>query len=119
VPGDDWVVAALEQDFRVGGREASRFGPKGDPIYSSEGHYLDIVPNARIVSAGAMHWGDARTSATLCTIELLAEGAGTRVILTDQSAYLDGRETPSDRTSGWGEILDKLNAYLRRKPATF
>jgi len=29
VPGDDWELAEHEQDFRVGGREASRFGPKG------------------------------------------------------------------------------------------
>ena len=57
VPGDDWEIAEHEQDFRVGGREASRFGPKGNPVYSSEGRYLDIVPNARIVSAGTMHSG--------------------------------------------------------------
>jgi uncharacterized protein YndB with AHSA1/START domain len=119
VPGDDWEIAEHEQDFRVGGREASRFGPKGDPIYSSQGRYLDIVQNARIVSAGTMHRGDTRTSATLCTIELLADGgAGTRLILTDQSAFLDGGEKPSDRESGWGEILDKLDAYLRKSLQT-
>ena len=52
VPGDDWEIAEHEQDFRVGGREATRFGPKGDPLYSSKGHYLDIVADARIISAG-------------------------------------------------------------------
>jgi hypothetical protein len=31
-----------------------------------------------------------------------------RVILTDRSPFLDGRE------SGWCAILDKLNAYLRK-----
>jgi uncharacterized protein YndB with AHSA1/START domain len=114
VPGDDWEIAAHEQDFRVGGREATWFGPKDDPIYSSEGRYLDIVPNVRIVSAGTMHRGDMRISTTLCTIELFSDGPRTRVILTDQSAFLDGREAPSDRESGWGAILDKLTAYLRR-----
>ncbi|MBA3505106.1 MAG: SRPBCC domain-containing protein [Betaproteobacteria bacterium] len=114
VPGDDWELAEHEQDFRVGGREASRFGPKGDPRYSSEGRYLDIVPNARIISAGTMHDAETRTSTTLCTIELIADDRGTRVILTDQSAFLDGREKPSDRESGWGAILNKLEAYLRR-----
>jgi len=57
VPGDDWEIAECQQDFRVGGREASRFGPKGDVRYSSEGRYLDIVENARIISAGTMHDG--------------------------------------------------------------
>lgn len=112
VPGDDWETTQQEQDFRVGGRERSRFGPKGNPAYSSDGRYLDIVPNARIISAGAMHSGDTRTSTTLCTIELLAEGGGTRLILTDQSAFLDGLESPEDRESGWGTILDKLDAHL-------
>jgi uncharacterized protein YndB with AHSA1/START domain len=114
VPGNDWVVAGHEQDFRVGGREATRFGPKGDPRYSSEGRYLDIVPDARIVSAGTMHSGDARISTTLCTIELIAEGTGTRLILTDQSAFLGGGEKPTERQAGWGEILNKLAAHLDR-----
>ena len=113
VPGEDWEIAEQQQDFRVGGREASRFGPKGDARYSSEGRYLDIVENARILSAGTMHDGETRTSTTLCTIELIADGKGTRVILTDQSDFLDRRETPSDRESGWGTILDGLEAYLR------
>jgi len=97
VPGDDWETADYENDFSVGGRQLNRFGPKGDPKYSGDGRYLDIVPEARIVSAGAMHDGNTRISATLCTVELLAEGSGTRLILTDQSAFFDGRETPSGR----------------------
>jgi uncharacterized protein YndB with AHSA1/START domain len=114
VPGDDWEIAEHEQDFRVGGREATRFGPKGDPLYFSEGRYLDIAPDARIISAGTMHRGDTRISTTLCTIEVLAEGTGARLILTDQSAFLDGGEKPSDREGGWGAILHKLDAHLTR-----
>jgi len=117
VPGDDWEIAQHKQDFRVGGRDASRFGPKGDPRYFSDGRYLDIVPNARIISAGTMHSGETRISTTLCTVELLVDGAGTRLILTDQSAFLDGREKPTDREAGWGEILDKLDAHLTRAGA--
>ena len=60
-----------------------------------------------------MHSADTRTSTTLCTIELIAEGGATRLILTDQSAFLDGLESPEDRESGWGTILDKLDAHLR------
>jgi uncharacterized protein YndB with AHSA1/START domain len=114
VPGDDWETADYENDFRVGGRQLNRFGPKGDPKYSGDSRYLDIVPNARVVSAGAMHDGNTRISATLCTVELLAEGSGTRLILTDQSALFDGRETPSDRKSGWGQILNRLEAHITK-----
>jgi uncharacterized protein YndB with AHSA1/START domain len=45
-PGDDWEISEFENDFRVGGREKSCFGPKGDPKYFSDGSYLDIVQEA-------------------------------------------------------------------------
>ena len=112
VPEEGWETTEIDQDFRVGGHERIRFGPKGDPIYFSDGRYLDIVPNVRIVSAGAMHIGDPRSSLTLCTIELITDGAGARLILTDQSAYLDGLESPEDREGGWGAALDNLEAYV-------
>jgi uncharacterized protein YndB with AHSA1/START domain len=118
VPGDDWEIAEYENDFRVGGHEKNRFGPKGDPKYYEEGRYLDIVPDARIVSAGAMHFGNIRTSATLCTIELLPNGTGTRLILTDQSVYFNDRETPADRKTGWGEVLDRLETKMGRADVT-
>jgi uncharacterized protein YndB with AHSA1/START domain len=111
-PGDDWEMTEYENDFRVGGREKKRFGPKGDPKFSSDGSYLDIVPEARIVSAFAMHEGKTRISASLCTVELLADGSGTRLILTDQSAFFDGYETPTDRKSGWGQVLNRLETAV-------
>jgi uncharacterized protein YndB with AHSA1/START domain len=113
VPGNDWVVAEYEQDFRVGGRERSRFGPPGDPAYLSDGIYLDILPGERIITGGTMHDRDARATATLCTVEMYPDGSGTRLILTDQSAFY-GLETEADRKEGWGEILDRLAAHLER-----
>jgi uncharacterized protein YndB with AHSA1/START domain len=70
------------------------------------------VPAARIVSAGAMHDGPTLISATLCTVELYTEGTGTRLILTDQCAFFDGRETPTERKSGWGKMLDRLEYQM-------
>jgi uncharacterized protein YndB with AHSA1/START domain len=113
VPGEGWEIAEYESDFRVGGRLMSRFGPKGDPNNWDEGRYLDIAANERIISAGAMHSGKTRTSATLCTVEFHPKGTGTHLILTDQSVYLT-LETPKDRTEGWGEILTHLAEYLER-----
>lgn len=113
VPGDDWVIVEHEQDFRVGGRERSRFGPADDPAYLSEGMFLDIVPNARIIVAGTMHDHARRMSAALCTVEIYPEGSGTRLFLTDQSAFF-GQETAADRKSGWSEIVDRLSAHLER-----
>jgi hypothetical protein len=64
------------------------------------GSYLDIAHEARIVSVFTMHIGNARISATLCTVELFT-GALEHRNPTDQSAFFDGRETPSERKSGW------------------
>jgi uncharacterized protein YndB with AHSA1/START domain len=112
VPDDGWVVHEQRQEFRIGGRELSRFGPKEEPRYTSDGHYLDIVQDVRIVSAGTMHVGERRSSSTLCTVELIAEGRGTRLILTDQSVFYDGLETESERQDGWGTIVKRLESYL-------
>ena len=113
VPGEGWETVEFTSDFRIGGRETSRFGPSGDPKYHSNGRILDIVPDARIVSAGTMHVGERRISTTLCTVELIPAGDGTRLIVTDQSAYFDGREDPADRENGWTAILDNLGTHLR------
>lgn len=109
--GDDWVLAEFEHEFKVGGRNMSVFGPKGALRYRSVGHYLDIVPNERIVNAEAMHDGDLRIAATLYTVELQEENGGTHLILTDQSASLDGK-THEDRIAGWEEIFDRLEAQM-------
>jgi uncharacterized protein YndB with AHSA1/START domain len=112
--GDDWVLVELTQDFRVGGRESVRFGPRDDPRYWSAGEYLDIVPDTRIVSAGVMHSGTVRTSATLLTVEMRPDADGTHLVLTDQSVYFDAGEAPSHRRSGWGKVLERQAFFLHR-----
>jgi uncharacterized protein YndB with AHSA1/START domain len=113
-PGDaDWELAEFSQDFRVGGHEHARFGPRGRPNFREEGLFLDIVPNRRIVSVGTMHRDDVRISMTLCTVEIASRGTGTGLKLTDQSAFLDRQETPTERQSGWGAVLGKLRIFLQ------
>jgi uncharacterized protein YndB with AHSA1/START domain len=111
VPSDDWEVTEFVQEFRVGGRLISRFGPKGRPHLYSAGFYLDIEPDRRIVSAGTMHDDDRSMTSTLCTVEFFPTKKGTRVVLTDQSAYF-GQETPEMRREGWGTIFDRLRTHL-------
>ena len=114
-PGNGWELVEFDQDYRVGGHERSRFGPKGAPHLREEGRFLDIVPNERIVSAGTMHQDEVRISTTLCTVEFAAHGDGTLLKLTDQSAFLDGRERPAERRSGWGKVLQRLADFLQRR----
>jgi hypothetical protein len=47
-------------------------------------------------------------SASLATVEFVAEGEGTRLRFTEQIALLDGGDTTADREAGWRGLLDKL-----------
>jgi uncharacterized protein YndB with AHSA1/START domain len=109
----DWELAEFDQDFLIGGPERARSGPKAMSTLREEGCFLDIVQNVRIGSVGTMHLDDVRISMTLCSVELSETGEGTLLKLTDQSAFLDGRERPEDRRSAWGAVLGRLTAFLQ------
>jgi uncharacterized protein YndB with AHSA1/START domain len=115
VPDDGWEIADDQDDFRVGGHEVSHFGPPGDPRYRAETNYFDIVDNTRIVMAGAMYDRDTRISVSLATVEFMAVADGTRVIYTEQAAFLDGRDTPRSRRQGWNQIFKGLDRFLQSR----
>ncbi len=50
-------------------------------------------------------------------MELRPEGAGTRMIYTEQGVYLDGRDGTADRERGTRDLFENLDAYLRRAGA--
>lgn len=101
-------------DFRVGGQEySSGTAPNGQP-YRYDAHFYDVVPDARIVYAYEMHLDDARISVSLATITFTPEREGTRMTVTEQGAYLDGRDTPAQREAGTHALLDQLGVLLAR-----
>lgn len=113
-PPQEWGPEQHEMDFRVGGREVSRGGPQGGPMHTFEARYWDIVPDGRIVYAYDMHLDDTRISVSLATIQLQPTTGGTRLVLTEQGAFLDGHDTVAAREHGTGELLDSLGAFLAR-----
>jgi uncharacterized protein YndB with AHSA1/START domain len=101
-----------EMDFRVGGREhLSVRGPDG-ASYSFDSRFQDIVPDQRIVHAYDMHREQTRISVSLATIEFKPAGEGTRLVLTEQGAFLDGEDDPALRVQGTGGVLERLAAEL-------
>jgi uncharacterized protein YndB with AHSA1/START domain len=112
-PGD-WESGKYELDFRVGGREHAAGGPPGGPVFTFEARYQDIVPDERIVTTYDMHLDEKRISVSLMTVEFKPEGAGTKLILTEQGAFLDGYDDPAQRERGTRDLLDALEAELRR-----
>jgi len=110
---DAWQKSDHQLDFKVGGRERVSGGPKGGPVHVYEARYQDIVPNERIITSYDMHLDDKRISVSLATVELEPEGAGTRLVYTEQGAFLDGYDDAGSRERGTRDLLDKLDAALR------
>lgn len=108
VAAEGWKISEYSHDFRVGGRESGRFSQTGKNIYTNDTIYQDIVPDSRIIFAYTMAKDGENISASVATVELKPEGNGTRLVFTEQGAFLDGLDTPASREGGWKELLDNL-----------
>lgn len=112
---EEWGPDEYSMDFREGGLEVSRGGPKGGPVFTYEARFDDIVPGERIVTTYVMHIDAKRISVSLATVELQPEGSGTRLTFTESGAYLDDFDKPEVREQGTAETLDALGTYLSRE----
>jgi uncharacterized protein YndB with AHSA1/START domain len=108
----DALRTGYELDFRVGGREVNRGGPPGGPTYTYTAEFRDIVVDERIVSTTEMLADGTRISVTVATVELYGSGDTTRLVFTEQGAFLDGLETVAQRENGTRLGLDSLAAML-------
>ena len=111
VPGR-WVIAEQTFDFREGGRELKRFGPRGDPHLVADTLYLDIVPPRRIVFSYSMTSRGTPISVSLTTIEISADAKETHLLLTEQIVFLDGQDNAANREEGLASMLDKIGTTL-------
>ena len=111
---DNWDKSNHMLDFRVGGKETVSGGPPGGRVHYYNATYQDIVPNERIVTTYEMHLDKTRISVSLATVELKAAGSGTKLILTEQGAFLDGFDKPELREEGTKGLLDQLSTALEK-----
>ena len=104
-------------DFRVGGREVATGGPEGGPLMTFETFYRAIVPQQRIVYTSTLSTESDLVTVSLTTVEFMpGEDGGTRLVLTEQGAFLDGQEQPAWREQGTASQLDALAAELKEEP---
>lgn len=106
-----------EQDFRVGGREHLRGQWNNGMVSDFQAIYHDIVQDRRIVYSYDMYVNDAKISVSLATIEFepaqIGGKAGTRLILTEQGAYLDGGiDGAASREHGTRGLINNLEKEL-------
>lgn len=97
-------------DFRVGGTETVHGGDGVDLVARSE--YHDIVPDERIVYTTALFTDEVLSTVSLTTVQLVRDGDGTRLVLTEQGTFLDDREQPEWREQGTGDWLDALGRQV-------
>lgn len=104
----DWTVLEEAFDFRVGGIEAKRWRTDKGHEQTFLARYLDIVPAQRIIYAFDMSFAGERLSASLATVELFAAAARTRMVFTEQIAWLGDANSLPLRVAGTGDGLDLL-----------
>jgi uncharacterized protein YndB with AHSA1/START domain len=110
---DNWDKSNHTLDFRVGGKETVSGGPPGGQVHYYNATYQDIVPNERIVYTYDMHLGENRISVSLATIEFKPAGKGTRMLFTEQGAFLDDFDNPKLREEGTKQLLEQLGKALK------
>jgi uncharacterized protein YndB with AHSA1/START domain len=124
--GSGFTELARSMDVRVGGRERlqgrwdggthPRSSPGGGQpasvVSTFDAVYLDVIANERLVYAYEMHLDERKISVSLATLELQRSGAATRLIVTEQGAFLDGYEDAGARERGTGQLLDALGRAL-------
>ena len=109
---DEWEKSNHKLDFRVDGKESVSGGPLGGVVHSYRAEYWEITENERIVSSYEMHLDDKRISVSLATMEFTPSGSGTKFVLTEQGAFLDGYDDAGERERGTKELLGQLETYL-------
>ena len=111
---DSWAIHAHSGgELAIGAQESSRFSPPGASVLiTNDSIYLDVVENERLIFAYAMTLGGAPLSSSLATVEFRPEGKGTRLVFTEQGAYLDGNV--AGREEGTRALMETLAEELAR-----
>lgn len=113
-PSDDTGMVYDKADFRVGGEDIARCGPKDDLRFHARVRYLEIAPSQRIVMAETIAENGTAIAASLIFIDFqpVGEPAGTstRLTVTMHVAGLDRPDMVEGYREGWDPTLDRLAA---------
>jgi uncharacterized protein YndB with AHSA1/START domain len=115
--GDGYTLLERRFDFREGGTERATGRWDSGTVSQFDATYFDIVPEERIVYAYEMQLDGVKISVSLATIEFKPAGQGTRLLITETGAFLDGYDDAGSREHGTNFLMDRLGAALARVPA--
>jgi uncharacterized protein YndB with AHSA1/START domain len=111
------VLIYDEADFRVGGKDVFRCGPKGDPKFRGETRYLQIVPNAHVVWSETVDMDGQRLAVALTTLDFERTEDGTNLTVTVQMVSFAGLDMIHGYESGNKSALKNLSQHLRNLPS--
>jgi uncharacterized protein YndB with AHSA1/START domain len=111
--GNGYTLLTREMDVRPGGREHVKGRWETGVVSTFDAVYHDVVAVERIVYAYEMHLDDRKISVSLATLELKPAGTDTRLVMTEQGAFLDGYDDAGSREHGSNFLLDALGNSLK------
>jgi uncharacterized protein YndB with AHSA1/START domain len=112
--GEGYTQLARNMDARPGGREHLQGRWDSGVVSTFDAIYHDVVEDERVVYSYEMHLDDRKISVSLATFELKTAGTGTRLVMTEQGAFLDGYDDSGARERGSNFLLDALGKFLQR-----
>jgi uncharacterized protein YndB with AHSA1/START domain len=112
-----WEEHERRFDFREGGREIVKGKHEGGTVHSFDCLYRDIVePSAgeagRIIYSYVMHLDGKKISVSQASIEIVPEGVGTKLVVTEYGDFLDGYDDAGSREHGTNFLMDRLDKSL-------
>jgi uncharacterized protein YndB with AHSA1/START domain len=110
-PSNDALIYD-QTEFRAGGRDLFRCGPKNDPKFRGETLYHLIVPNRRVVSSETLDVDGQRLAVSLNTLDFEPAGEGTNLKVTVQMVSLVGAGMIEGYESGNKSALENLGRHL-------
>src|SRR5580704_15292682 len=110
--GSGYTLLARAMDARPGGREHVKGRLESGVVATFDAVYHDVVADERIVYSYEMHLDDRKISVSLATLEIKRAGTHTRLVMTEQGAFLDGHDDAGSREHGSNFLLDALGKSL-------
>jgi uncharacterized protein YndB with AHSA1/START domain len=115
LPG--WEQHEKQFDFREGGRETLSGRHASGTVSRFDCIYRDIVEPAvgepgRIIYSYVMHLDGRKISVSQATIEIIPDGQGTKLMLTEYGDFLDGYDDAGAREHGTNLLMDLLDKSL-------
>ena len=112
IPFPEAGAAYDQAEFRGGGLDIMRCGPKNDMRFLAHVRYLEILPDRRIVMAESVAEDGTIRAASLITVQFEPAGPksakATKQTVTMQISALDGPDMLDGYRNGWTAALDNL-----------